>query len=50
MGGIFDGDGGGLVDPFTKFTPETAKKKRNLEKGWDDNMKKEKREQLPVEH
>ena len=26
MRGVFDSDSGGLVDPFTKFTSETAKK------------------------
>ena len=48
MGRVLDGDGGGFVDPLTKFAPETAKK--NHEKGWDDKMKKEKMEQVPVEH
>ena len=47
---VFDGDGGWLLDPLTEFTPETAKKKRNHEKGWDENMKKEQMEQVPVEH
>ena len=50
MRGVFDSDSGGLVDPSTKFTPETCKNKRNDEKRWDDNMKKKGMEQVPVEH
>ena len=42
MDRVLDGDGGGFVDPLTKFTPETAKTKENHEKGWDDYMKKKK--------
>ena len=49
MGGIFDSDGSGLVDPFTKFALETARMKRGDEEGWDDNMKKIMK-RVPVEH
>ena len=50
MRGIFDSDGSGLVDPFTKFALETARMKRKKdEEGWDDNMKKIMK-RVPVEH
>ena len=32
MGGIFDRDGGGLVNPVAKFAPENSKKEK---KWWE---------------
>ena len=38
---IFDGDGGGFIDTFTKFAPETAKQKGIMRMGKMKNKKTE---------
>ena len=49
MARIFDGDGSGLVDLFTKFPPTNCTNKEKDEEGCDDNMKKNMK-RVRVEH